>query len=67
MEQQYTYPTRWEKNIVSIIHIYRARAILLLFYDCQDTEYESHEIYIRLYVPIFTHRNIKGSFVQKYL
>ena len=44
MGQQYPYPTRWEKNILSIIHIYRPRAVLLLFYDCQDTEHESHEI-----------------------
>ena len=31
MEQQYTYYTRWVKNIVAIIHIYGATAIFTLF------------------------------------
>ena len=40
MGQQYTYSTRWEQNIMAIIHIYVPKAIFLLFYDNQDTEYE---------------------------
>ena len=40
MSQLYKYSTRWEKNIVAVIYIYGARAIFLLFYDKQDTEYE---------------------------
>ena len=42
--QQYPYPTIWEKHILAIIHIYRAIAILLKFYDHQDTESESTNI-----------------------
>ena len=38
--QKYQYSTRWEQNIVSIIHIYGARYIYLLFCDYQDTESE---------------------------
>ena len=38
--QQYPYSTRWEQNIVSILHIYGARAILLIFCDCQETGLE---------------------------
>ena len=44
MGQRYTYDTRWEKNIMVIIHIYGARAILLIFFVCQDTESESQEM-----------------------
>ena len=40
MGQRYTYPTRWEKNVVTILHIYGARAVFLLFCYPQDTEYE---------------------------
>ena len=40
MGQLYPYFTRWEKNIVTIIHIYRAGAFFFLFYDNQDTESE---------------------------
>ena len=40
MGQQYSYSTMREENIVAIIHIYRARAIILLFGDNQDTESE---------------------------
>ena len=46
MGQQYPHFTRWEKNIVEILHIYGARAVLLLFYNNQDTEYKSREIEI---------------------
>ena len=35
MGQLYSYYTIREKNIVSIIHIYGARSILILFYDNQ--------------------------------
>ena len=38
MSQLYPYYTRWEGNVVLIIHIYGARAIFLLFCDRQDTE-----------------------------
>ena len=31
MGQLYTYSTRWEKNIVGILHIYGDRAIFPLF------------------------------------
>ena len=38
MAQQYPYSTRWEKNILEILHIYVALDIILLFCDHQDTE-----------------------------
>ena len=44
MGQQYSYSTRWEKNIVAIIHIYVDRAIFPLFYYHQDTESKSCSI-----------------------
>ena len=40
MGKLYPYSTRWEKNVVVILHIYGDLAISLLFYDHQDTEYE---------------------------
>ena len=40
MGQQYQYQTLWEKNIVTILHIYGARAISRLFNDNQDIKYE---------------------------
>ena len=40
MGQQCTHFTRWEKNIVEILHIYGAIAIFLLFCIHQDTESE---------------------------
>ena len=40
MGQWYPYPTRWEKNVVAIIHIYGVEAIFLIFYDNQATESE---------------------------
>ena len=36
MGQQYTYHTRWEKN-VAILHINGARAVFLLFGEHQDS------------------------------
>ena len=39
MGQGYPYPTKWEKNVV-ILHIYGDIAILLLFYDDQNTRFE---------------------------
>ena len=64
--QQYPYPTRWEKNILAIIYSYGARAIFPLFYNNQDTEYETYEIEVSVAGPIFTPKNIKGSMVQQY-
>ena len=66
MGQQYPHFTRWEKNIVEILHIYGARAILLLFYNNQDTEYKSHEIEIIVSWPISNQTHTKGSMVQQY-
>ena len=40
MGKLYQYPTRWENNIVAMIHIYGVRAVILLFLDNQDTESE---------------------------
>ena len=40
MGQQYPYPIIWEKNIVAIIHIYGDIAIVILFYENQDTASE---------------------------
>ena len=57
-EQRYIYSTRWQKNIVVILHIYGARAILLLFCDHKDTESESREIGMSIYQTIFTHKTI---------
>ena len=36
--QQYPYSTRSERTIMSILHIYGALDIILLFCDKQDTE-----------------------------
>ena len=58
MGQQYTYSTRWEKNIVAIIHIYGATDIFLLFYDHQDIGSKPHEIEMSIYQPIFNHKKI---------
>ena len=55
MRQRYPYYTIWEKNIVSIIHYYGARAIFLLLNDNQDTESQSQDIklmYLDQYSPI---------------
>ena len=62
----YTYSIKWVKNIVVILHIYGARDIFLLFCDHQDTESESWEMEIGVTGPLFTHKNIKGSMVQRY-
>ena len=40
MEKLYSYSKIWENNIVVIIYIYWARAILILFSNHQDIEYE---------------------------
>ena len=40
----YQYSTILLGNIVVDIHIYGALAIILLFYDHQDTESESYEM-----------------------
>ena len=37
--QFYTYSIKVKKHIVVILHIYGARAIVLLFYVDQDTKY----------------------------
>ena len=46
MGKKYPYSTRWVKTIVGILHIYGALAILLLFCNHQDTEFESQEMEI---------------------
>ena len=58
MGQLHPYSTIWEKNRVAILHIYGARAILLLFCDLQDTEFELYEIEISISQPIFIHKKI---------
>ena len=40
MGERYLYPIVWEQNIVAIVHIYGARAVLLLFLDYRYTESE---------------------------
>ena len=37
MGQWFTYSTKWEKHIGTILHIYGAIAIFILFYDDQDS------------------------------
>ena len=44
MGQLYLYSTKWEKNIVIILHIYGAISIFILFYDDQDTLFTECEI-----------------------
>ena len=66
MVHQYPYNTRQELSIVENNHIYGYIAISLLFYDNQDTEYESIEIEIGVDGPIFTQKKIKGSTGQRY-
>ena len=43
-------------NNVAIIPIYGVRSFFKLFYDNQDTEYESRNIEIGASGPIFTHK-----------
>ena len=66
MGQRYPYPTRWEKIILVIIHIYGALAIFILLYDNKDNESESGYLEIGVSVPISTHKNTKDSMGQKY-
>ena len=61
MGQKYAYHTRWEKNIVVVLHNFGARAIFLLFCDHQDTDSESCEIKMSISEPIFTHKKISKA------
>ena len=47
--------TRWEGNVVAILHIHGASAIFLPFYAHQDIGSESCEMEIGITAPIFTH------------
>ena len=51
---------------MAVIHCYGDRAILLLFYDNRDTEFQSQDIKIDASGPIFTHKDIKASMGQRY-
>ena len=51
---------------MAIIHIYVARAILILFCDNQYTESDSIEIEIGVAGPIFNQKNVKDSMGQRY-
>ena len=44
-----------------IIHINGDRSIFLPFCDHQDTESESCEIEMSMYIPIFTHNKISND------
>ena len=57
MGQWYPYSTKWEKSVVTIIHIYGAIAIFLLFYDDQDTLSTKCEIEMSASQLIFTNKN----------
>ena len=46
------------ENFVVILHIYVARAIFLICYYDQDTEYERLETQMSTSQLIFTHKNI---------
>ena len=48
MGQWYPYSTKWEKSVVTIIHIYGAIAIFLLLYDDQDTVSTDCEIRMKI-------------------
>ena len=54
------------KTIVKVLHTYGARALLLLFFDHQDTESESYETIISISRPIFTQVIYKGSMGKQY-
>ena len=56
---------KMRENILAIIRIYGARAILLIFYYNQDTEYESQEIDIGVAQPLFTNKNIPKTICDK--
>ena len=60
MVQQYPYSTRWEQNIVKIIHINGSRAIFLLFCNHHENEYEPQEMEIGVSGPIFIHKISKA-------
>ena len=44
-----------------ILHIYKDRGILLLFYDDQDTASDQWEIKMITFQVIFTHKNISKA------
>ena len=50
-----------------IIHVYGAIAVLLLFCDHQDTEYESCEIEMSISQPIFTQEKKSKALRDKYI
>ena len=67
MGQKYIFSSRWEKNIVAILHFYGDRAIFLLLWDNQDTEPDLYEIkrsYLNQYPLIIV---IKVSMVHIYI
>ena len=66
MVQIYWHSTRLEKNIVAILHIYGASAILLLFCDNIDAKSESQRIKIGVAETIFTQKTSKWFVGQKY-
>ena len=57
MGQIYIYSTRLLGNIVLVLRINWALAIIIIFFDHQDTESESWETEIGVSGPIFTHKN----------
>ena len=53
---------------MGVLHNSGSRAVLVVFCDHQDNEYESCEIEMSISQPIFTHKNdIKASTGQYYL
>ena len=66
MGQQYSYSTRWEKSIVAILHIYRARANYIIFCDSHETESEFREMVIGVVGPILNPKKIKGLMGKQY-
>ena len=56
MTQLYVYSIKGVKNIEVIIHIYGALAILILFWDHQDTESESWDIKIGVAGTLLTQK-----------
>ena len=61
MRKKYPYATRWEENIVVVLHICGARANILHFFYHQDTESELCKVEMIISQPISTYKKISKS------
>ena len=67
MGQQYPKFSRLEQHIVVVLHIYRSRAIFLLYCEHQQTEFGSRGIYIGVYGKVCTNKRYQKPYRTKIL